>query len=350
MEGLRRLKKLLQRLGEHIDEASLISLGLILFLVASNTQTGWLYLLAGSLFGTLITAARTSRRALRPSGFQIRLPQQTQRGQLFVAQLQWDACCASYPTFWQPLPESGFRLDQKGRQQAQLSPLAGPGQEKLYLVAEQRGIYREISARLDCYGSLAWFPARREMNLILPHELVVLPPLLSNSTSPWEGPQGPQWSGNRGRPAGQGDLQRLRDYQSGDDVRWIHWPTSARLGKPMIREFSQGGSQRLEITWGTDAAALDAAPSAEAFELLMSWVHTAFARALREGWQVELLVWEGSGWVRRADCRPLALAQPQVTPFPPPPTEGVRQQIFWLGQQGPPGACCLHPLELAEGA
>ncbi|MBQ7503121.1 DUF58 domain-containing protein [bacterium] len=36
-----------------------------------------------------------------------------------------------------------------------------------------------------------------------------------------------------------GDLRGLREYSEGEDIRYIHWMTSARFGKPIIKEFQE---------------------------------------------------------------------------------------------------------------
>jgi uncharacterized protein (DUF58 family) len=49
------------------------------------------------------------------------------------------------------------------------------------------------------------------------------------------------------RSAQQQEYHGLRDYRAGDSPRWIHWRTSARIGKPMVKEFEQQNDQDLAI-------------------------------------------------------------------------------------------------------
>jgi uncharacterized protein (DUF58 family) len=39
----------------------------------------------------------------------------------------------------------------------------------------------------------------------------------------------------------------LRDYRPSDSPRWIHWRTTARIGRPMVKEFEQQSEQDLAI-------------------------------------------------------------------------------------------------------
>lgn len=45
----------------------------------------------------------------------------------------------------------------------------------------------------------------------------------------------------------QQEYHGLRDYRPGDSPRWIHWRTSARVGKPMVKEFEVQQEQDLVL-------------------------------------------------------------------------------------------------------
>ncbi len=53
----------------------------------------------------------------------------------------------------------------------------------------------------------------------------------------------------RRHPAGQDDLHGLRSFRSGDSPRWIHWPTTARKGELMVREFEEMPSDNLIVVF-----------------------------------------------------------------------------------------------------
>ncbi|WP_419841500.1 DUF58 domain-containing protein [Candidatus Poriferisodalis sp.] len=62
------------------------------------------------------------------------------------------------------------------------------------------------------------------------------------------------------------DFYALRDYSAGDDVRRIHWPSTARRGRPMVREDEAPRRRRVTIVLDTRSAAYDE----ERFELAVS--------------------------------------------------------------------------------
>lgn len=62
------------------------------------------------------------------------------------------------------------------------------------------------------------------------------------------------------------DFYALRDYTVGDDVRRIHWPSTARLGRPMVREDEVPRRSRVTVVLDTRSATLDP----DRFELAVS--------------------------------------------------------------------------------
>jgi uncharacterized protein (DUF58 family) len=88
------------------------------------------------------------------------------------------------------------------------------------------------------------------------------------------------------------DFFTLREYQQGDDLRQVHWPSSAKRDELMIRQ--------LETPWQTRALVLldprqAAYPESEAFEHAVRGVASVFRHLFRNGHTPTLWTGTGSG-------------------------------------------------------
>jgi uncharacterized protein (DUF58 family) len=86
------------------------------------------------------------------------------------------------------------------------------------------------------------------------------------------------------KPSGdpESGFQSMREYQYGDDIRLIHWPTSARAATLMVREFVD--LRRHEFTVVVDTSA-DAATEDD-FEEIVDVAASVAAFAIRAGLNV----------------------------------------------------------------
>ena len=90
------------------------------------------------------------------------------------------------------------------------------------------------------------------------------------------------------------DFFTLREYQQGDDLRKVHWPSSAKRDILMIRQ--------LEMPWQSRALVLldprrVAYPDRETFEHAVRGVASAFRHLFRNGYTPTLWTGNGSGTV-----------------------------------------------------
>ncbi len=90
------------------------------------------------------------------------------------------------------------------------------------------------------------------------------------------------------------DFFTLREYQQGDDLRQVHWPSSAKRDELMIRQ--------LETPWQTRALVLldrrqAVYPDSEAFEHAVRGVASVFRHLFRHGYTPTLWTGNGSGIV-----------------------------------------------------
>ena len=127
-----------------------------------------------------------------------------------------------------------------------------PGRERLRLRwqgdAPKRGRYRfgvmELATRSP-FGLL-----ERRLAIDEPGSFLVYPSVGKLSRR-WQIKQREASETRRGqrhdRSSQQLEYHGLREYRPGDSPRWIHWRTTARLGKPMVKEFEQQQEQDMTI-------------------------------------------------------------------------------------------------------
>lgn len=117
----------------------------------------------------------------------------------------------------------------------------------------RRGRYRFGALRVATRFPLGWFrvswPVRDDDVSDL--ELVVLPRLVA-VTPPWlagldEQGDEAQRPARRAQPARRGELLGLRPFRDGDDARDIHWRSSARRGRLLVRERERQAMRRAVI-------------------------------------------------------------------------------------------------------
>lgn len=78
----------------------------------------------------------------------------------------------------------------------------------------------------------------------------------------------------------------LRAYVTGDDVRYVHWRTSARTGQLMVRQFEESRRSQLTIIHTSDERYY---ASDDEFELAVSVTASIGAQVIRDGTQISVV-------------------------------------------------------------
>ena len=113
------------------------------------------------------------------------------------------------------------------------------------------------------------------------------------------------------------DDSSIRDYRDGDDLRRVHWPTTAHRGELMVRQEDRPARRRAVLVLDTREAAFASAP--EAFEWAVSAIASAAVHLAGRGYAVHVA---GAGPVPateglRGVLRTLALAEPHADSLAP---------------------------------
>ncbi len=252
---------MLGRRGVSICREGVYYLLVLAFIVGGATvrDINLLFVLAGLMVGPLLFNWRFVVQSLRQLGISRHLPEQIFAGRPFRVEIcghnrrrrvgSWmlivDDCVQ---------PESG----ERGEDRRQAKPIAsvvlphvaagGMDAAAYQVTLPQRGRYR--------FGPL-WVSTRFPMGLVKAtaklkqFERVIVWPRLGRLTPHWlalldSRRLGRQTAHQRQGPI-DGDYYGLREWRSGDSRRWIHWRTTAKLGKLAVRQFEEQQNQDLAL-------------------------------------------------------------------------------------------------------
>jgi uncharacterized protein (DUF58 family) len=185
----------------------------------------------------------------------------------------------------------------------------------------QRGAYTVTGYRLATKFPFALFRKSRDVDS--PLELLVYPARVATTRPPSRATtRGDSAAERLGR---RGEFFGLREHRTGDDRRDVHWKSSARTGRMLVREYEDHRSRRVVIAVDnalptpvreavTDGVLLPAQEAqVAAVERAISIAASLAASYLQAGWTVELAargahVASGTGRMHEAKiARELAL-------------------------------------------
>lgn len=156
------------------------------------------------------------------------------------------------------------------------------------LTARYRGRYRLAPPVTTAVDTFDLFRARREVGPA--NEVIVYPrrvPLKSHELS------APNLAGavRRQRPTASGtDFRATREYQPGDDLRRVHWRSTARRGKPIVMEFEEPATTDLFVILDVSDAARVGVGKQNTFETAVTVAASVIEHELEHDNTVGLLL------------------------------------------------------------
>lgn len=113
---------------------------------------------------------------------------------------------------------------------------------------------------------------------------VPLPPIRISGPSQGSGEQRP-----RAFATGSVEDLTVREYRSGDDLRRVHWPSSARVGELMVRREEQPWQSRATVVIDNRASAHRGLGAASSFEAAVRVAASVATHLAHRGYQVRLV-------------------------------------------------------------
>lgn len=155
------------------------------------------------------------------------------------------------------------------------------------VVCRPRGVYRVGPSRITSSDPLGLAELPAPDGPV--DQLVVYPTVESLTGFPVVRGQDPSMAASRPEHAQRGgeDFYTLREYQRGDDLRRIHWPSSAKTDKLMIRQLETPWQSRALVLLDVRNAVYE---SADAFETAVSGAASVVTHLVRSGFDADLWV------------------------------------------------------------
>ena len=226
-------------------------------LAAINTGNNLLFLVLGLLLSSIVVSGILSETSLRAVRVERRLPGSASVGAPALIGLVARNGKPRAPSFGLDLRERGGEVAGRG---LVLLLGAGASEEVSYrFTPGRRGLHRFEQLEVATRAPFGLFEKSRR--LAAPGELIVFPRRI-------EAPPGePRTLAHEGERStslpGQGlEMHALRDHRPGEDVRSIHWRTSARAGKLIGIDREQERRRQVCVVLdhrGPPGAALEAA-------------------------------------------------------------------------------------------
>jgi uncharacterized protein (DUF58 family) len=227
--------------------AGLVMGASVLFLLGTNVQAGWLYVLSALLLGTAVAGVVLPRRMLRGLMVEREAPEEVVQGEdTFVKLIVTNASGGI---------RLGLRVDDPHVAPTELFVTAIRPGERVELVtsrvAARRGVHEDAPVVLR--SNAPFGVAERRRRLAVSGRTIVVPavvplgrlPFLSRASDPERAARsvprrgaGPEYLG-------------VREYRPGDNPRHVHWPSTARTGSVMVRELEEERSRRLAFVVDT---------------------------------------------------------------------------------------------------
>lgn len=239
---------------------------LVLFVIGTSVQAGWLLLLSSLLLGAVVVGLVLPRRMLCGVEVERRAPAEAFQGDEVPIELVVRN------------GSRGLRLslavdDPHVALARMFVPSLAPGERVLIGTARRasrRGVQESTEVRLSSSAPFGVGEARRPLpaagrTIVFPAVARLgrvpivddVPSIVHPVRSAPRRGAGPEYLG-------------IREYRTGDSMRHVHWPSTARHGAVMVREFEREHTRRLAIvvdTWadeGVEDTPLDTACSVAA--------------------------------------------------------------------------------------
>jgi uncharacterized protein (DUF58 family) len=257
---------------------------LVLGFAAVNGGINLLFLMFGMLLCLLVANGILAEASMRHLEVRRQLPAAIHAGSPFLMGISVQNGKAKIPTFslevedlsgdGKPIDRRCFFLKIPARRQQATSYRRTLPRRGLHHLSGLR-----VSTRFP-FGLL-----RRSIDIEAPVDLLAYPALVPVSDLALQSELARLGEKQSSARARSGDFHGLRELRPGDDPRDIHWRTTARRGRPFVREFEEEAGRTVVLVLDTDSEP----EAAELFETAVSYTASLALVLLRRGFRVGLV-------------------------------------------------------------
>lgn len=270
------------------------AVGGLLFVGASTAQAGWLFVLAAGVLG-LVAGSLMVRHDLDDLGLAREISRRARVGDEVKVELVLSTRGRSAAPGIRVTDGFGAYRDAVIGYAEEVAP-AAPARLRASSVAATRGVFTSGPATIESRAPFGLSRTRRVMDV--DSALTVVPswvdlrsfPILEPASYPFENLH------HRARTGAGEEYMGVREYRPGDPQRNVHWRSSARAGRLVVKEFQEEATTRVTVALaGPDVGE----PPDSAFEALVSAAASIGRYALVTGHPVEIVSAAPEGGVNR---------------------------------------------------
>jgi uncharacterized protein (DUF58 family) len=252
---------------------------------AVNTGNNLLYLVLGWMMSAIVASGVLSEQALRKLDVSRIPPARVHAGRPFLMGVALTNKKRRLPSFSIEIEDliDDKPLDKKCYF---LKVPAGRTQQTRYRhTFTRRGLYQLEGVRVSTKFPFALF--RKSRDVELPGEILVYPAVVP--VTPPSTPARTQGDDPNARLGRRGEFFGLREHRDGDEIRDVHWASTARQGRLMVREYEQESHRRVNLLVDNGLPRAAGEADEEALERAISLAASLASHYLAQGFAVRLI-------------------------------------------------------------
>lgn len=268
-------------IGPTADGVAVLVLAVLLLLVAINLQAGWVFAVDALLWGAVVVGWAGVWTALRGVQVSRAMPAEVTEGEQVSVRLVLSARRGRRVVLMVRDAVPGLTAGSVAIPMLSTRPVTAA----YHATALRRGVHTVDHLEVSTAGLLGLTAARRRVPAR--GVIVVLPRYWTLARLPSSGPADADRTSLR-RPVRHGwDVSGVRDYRNGDSLRHVHWRSTARRGRLVVREFEDDLQEATAVLLDTRPGLYEDAP--DAFEDLVRAAASVAHAVTRSGRPVLLV-------------------------------------------------------------